>query len=328
MPAASIRVESSGLSAPPACYVVRTGTLQPMGNRGRQQLLRLLVALAMVATACGGSSGDGWDSTRVDSTGTTVTTTETSRPENWQQARNEQQGITTTTEPEMTNGEGSAADGSGDESTTTTTTGGDAATTTTTASGSSGVPGGSVGSFGVVGCSNTAMAVEGYQTVSELDLLQDGGATAGSVGRWGNPGHATYARYWGYYDELRPPTGYEGTWVQICLRFTEHEGTLLDGHKEWIEHIVGQIHSRDPGIPIWISGVNTFAEDFVCGSVGEGGVELAAEAAAWAAGSLSGVSLGPRLGPLSAAQILPDGTCHPNELGRVVLGEQLVAFFD
>ena len=172
------------------------------------------------------------------------------------------------------------------------------------------------------------MAVAGYTVISDLDLLTPGGLTGGSVAVWGNEGTGRNARYWGLYDERRPADGYQAAWVQLCIRETEHRGSFNSNIEVWIEHIVAEVGERDPGIPIWISGVNTFGSDHVCLTIGPDGSAIAAEAADWAAATIDGVERGPDLGPVLATHIDPGETCHPNLEGQAVLGEQLVAFFD
>ncbi len=184
------------------------------------------------------------------------------------------------------------------------------------------------GSIGVVGCSNTSRAVNGYLVVSEYDLLAEGGLDAGSMGIWGRPGSVQYDRFWGAYDDRRPSSGYAGTWVQLCPRDRQHSGVFDDSHKAFVEHIVWAVHQRDAGIPIWVSGINTFEDGLVCETAGVEGPAITAEAADWAAATIPGVSRGPDLGPMVAAHLDPGETCHPNAEGRLFLGSQLAAFFD
>lgn len=208
-----------------------------------------------------------------------------------------------------------------------TTTSPNAGTTTTTddiASGGVDID----GKIGVVGCSNTTGAVEGYTALSTLDLLTEGGLTGGSLAVWGNPRPARHDRYWGLYDERRPVDGYAGTWVQLCIRTTEHQGAFDETEQVWIEHVVDEIRKRDGDIPIWISGVNSFADGVLCESIGPDGAAIAAEAADWAAANIAGVQRGPDLGPLEEQDRDSAGDCHPNASGQEKLGLQLVAFFD
>lgn len=184
------------------------------------------------------------------------------------------------------------------------------------------------GKIGVVGCSNTTGAVAGYTQHSELDLLTEGGLIGGSLAVWGNPRPARHDRYWGLYDERRPAAGYAGTWIQMCIRTTEHEGSFDSAEQGWVEHIVDQIRQRDGDIPIWISGVNSYGEGVLCPSIGPDGAAIAAEAADWAAANITGVERGPDLGPLEEEDRDPGDDCHPNASGQDKLGLQLVAFFD
>ena len=201
-------------------------------------------------------------------------------------------------------------------------------TSSTTTTAGPGESGHGTGVIGVVGCSNSAIAAAGYDAVSDRDYLTQGGLTGGSIEVWGNPRPARYKRYWGMYDSRRPADGYTGTWLQLCIRTTEHNGSFNDNIKTWIEQVVGQIQERDPGIPIWISPVNTFTDDVTCSTIGKEGPAIAAEAADWAVENLPGVERGPDLGPISADQMDPTSECHPNRDGSLVLGEQLVEFFD
>jgi hypothetical protein len=129
------------------------------------------------------------------------------------------------------------------------------------------------------------------------------------------------------YDKRRPAAGYDAAWVQICLRIKEHGGAFDADEQQWISHIVQQIHSRDPGVTIWVSPLN-FYEGIVCDATGADGPAISAEAADWAAGSLSNVLRGPDLGPLKPEHIGVRDNCHPNKAGEMLLGGQLVAFFD
>ena len=88
-----------------------------------------------------------------------------------------------------------------------------------------------------------------------------------------------------------------------------------------------QIQARDPGITIWISPLN-FYEGIVCDATGPDGPAIAAQAADWAASTFSSVQRGPNLGPLKPEHIGQGDNCHPNNQGELLLGGQLVAFFD
>jgi hypothetical protein len=270
------------------------------GRLGRSGILLAVFALAL--GACNGT----------DASETTLKATSTTRDQS-------QRTSTTTTIARSA------------RSTTTTTSA--AATTTTEASTGASetsppATGGGGGTVGVVGCSNTGQAVVGYLGLSDLDRLTPGDLGGGSVPLWGDPSNSEYATYWSLYDSRRPAEGYPGTWVQLCLRTGEHLGAFDADEQEWITHIVEQIHQRDPGIPVWISPLNFYADGLVCESVGVAGPAIAAEASDWAAATLGGVSRGPDLGPLTQQHIGVRDSCHPNSAGESLLGSQLVAFFD
>lgn len=209
----------------------------------------------------------------------------------------------------------------------TTTTTDQHISTTTTASTTTSERERQVASVGVVGCSNTNQAVAGYREISELGRLASGGLGGGSVSFWGDSAGREHGEYWDKYDSRRPPAGYEGTWVQLCLRTDEHNGSFDSTEMDWITHIVDQIHERDPGIPIWISPVNLYADGVECRAVGIDGPEIASQAADWASESLEDVFRGPDLGPLTSNDVIDD-QCHPNRAGRTLMGQQLVDFFD
>lgn len=278
------------------------------GRLGRSSIL--LMAFALALAGCDG--GDTTTETTLDMTNTTQDTTQ--RPS-----------TTTTTERSRPS-----------TSTTTTTLG----TTSTTSSGQSETPPEPPpetppeppsepvdGVLGVVGCSNTSQAVEGYHEVSEFDLLTPGDLGGGSISPWGNPSDAGYSTYWSFYDNRRPDGGYTGTWVQLCSRTSEHQGAFDSDEQEWVTHIVEQVHARDPGITVWVSPIN-FYDGVVCEAVGVDGPAIAAETSDWAASALSNVSRGPDLGPLTQSHLGVRDNCHPGGSGRLLLGSQLAEFFD
>lgn len=232
---------------------------------------------------------------------------------------------TATTEPATTTASTTTALSSTTTSTTSSTT---STTTTPPASTTTVAAGFTTGSIGVVGCSNTGQAVDGYLTVSAEDLLAEGELGGGSAPLWGNPASGDYGLYWGLYDQRRPAGGYAAAWVQICLRSSEHGGAFDAAEQGWAAHIVEQIHARDPGIQIWISPINFYADGHLCPSTGWDGPAIAAETADWAATSFANVARGPDLGPLTPSHIGVRDDCHPNGAGELLMGEQLSAFFD
>ena len=144
------------------------------------------------------------------------------------------------------------------------------------------------------------------------------------MSQWGDPANEGG---WRVYDNARPREGYTGAWVQLCIEEDEHGGTFSETLQVWITNIVEEIHRRDPGIPVWLSPLNSY-DGIVCGRVGPDGPAIAAETADWAAANIPGVERGPDLGPLTEEHINPPDNCHANGAGELLLGEQLAAFFD
>ncbi len=212
--------------------------------------------------------------------------------------------------------------------TTTTTTSPPTTTTSTTTTTAAPAASPSSGPIGVIGCSNTHQAVNGYLSLSTIDALTGGDLGGGSVPRWGLPNGDDYALYWGLYDARRPAAGYSATWLNLCLRSGEHGGAFDDAEKSWITHIIEQVHVRDPGITIWVSPLNFYADGHVCTSTGVDGPAIAAAAADWAGATFANVARGPDLGPLEPSHIGVRDDCHPNGAGESLLGQQLVSFFD
>lgn len=182
--------------------------------------------------------------------------------------------------------------------------------------------------YGVIGCSNTDQAVRGYTEQSSKDLILGGDLGGGSAPRWGDPGNRRYSQYWALFDERRPSDGYDGVWVQLCLRNGEHGGVFDANEAAWVTHIVEQVRQRDEGIPIWVSPINSYIEGYVCTALGVDGAEIASITADWAATNLENVLRGPDFGPLAPEQIGQRDDCHPNGAGEALLGQQLIEFID
>ena len=184
------------------------------------------------------------------------------------------------------------------------------------------------GIIGIVGCSNTSQAVDGYHDVSDAGLLTPGGLGGGSISKWGDPFNRDYSTFWSFYDTRRPAEGYAATWVQLCITTSEHQGAFDSDEQQWVNHIVEQISARDPGIPIWASPLNFYGDGVVCESVGVEGPAIAAKTADWAASALAGVFRGPDLGPVEQSDLGARDNCHLGRDGRALVGAQLSTFFD
>ncbi|HJR92251.1 MAG TPA: S-layer homology domain-containing protein [Acidimicrobiia bacterium] len=181
----------------------------------------------------------------------------------------------------------------------------------------------SPGSIGVIGCSNTAEHVVGYWQASDVDLLaaELPGLGGGSLAEWQDPG----SKYWAEFAAAEPPAGYEGIWIQICIRETENDGAMTATHQRWMESVVAEVRRRVGSVPLYVSPLNYYTGAEGCPLTGPSGQTVTVELADWASSNLD-VWRGPDTGPLDADQ-LSDG-CHLNQEGQHLVGEQLVEFFD
>ena len=209
---------------------------------------------------------------------------------------------TTTTEPSSTT--------TVTDPTTTSTLG----TTTTTSE----PPPLSAGIAGL-GCSNTFDALAdpgGYLDQSAEDNLIVVAAGGHTISNWAD-GRSWNSRYIGF----RPATGYTGLWIHLC----ERAGAGLDVND--VVTIITNARALDPGIPVWLSPMNTYDGVFcpVTGGneISEQGEQVVAELTS----SMTGVVAGPDLGPLTSDMVRRDD-CHPNSQGVALMGAQLVEFFD
>jgi hypothetical protein len=174
---------------------------------------------------------------------------------------------------------------------------------------------------GVVGCSNTAQHVQGYRAASALDQMPLYPLGGLSIDVWGDPTATGYAGAWGRYAGARPSSGYEAAWVMLCIKVDDvHDPNQL------LTHVVSQIQLRDPGIPVYVSPINTYVDGHLCSRVGVDGVTKGAATVEWGIANLA-VQAGPVTGPLTLDLLATDG-CHLNGSGIEFVGDQLVTWFD
>jgi Ca2+-binding RTX toxin-like protein len=177
------------------------------------------------------------------------------------------------------------------------------------------------GSLGVVGCSNTAQHVRGYLAASGIDQMPYYPMGGLSFEVWGDPAVASHPGAWGRYDASRPSDGYQAAWVMLCLRANDdHDPNLL------LTEVIDQIHSRDPGIPVYVSPINEYGAGHVCERVGPDAFTTGLVTIAWGIANL-GIEPGPVTGPLTPALLSLD-LCHLNSSGVALVGDQLVDWFD
>jgi Ca2+-binding RTX toxin-like protein len=177
------------------------------------------------------------------------------------------------------------------------------------------------GALGVVGCSNTAQHVQGYRAASEIDQIPYYPMGGLSFEVWGDPAVASHPSAWGRYDASRPTAGYQAVWVMLCLRADDdHDPNAL------LTEVVGQIHARDAGIPVYVSPINEYGAGHVCGRVGPDAFTTGLATIAWGIANL-GVEPGPVTGPLTP-DLLSLDLCHLNPSGVALVGDQLADWFD
>lgn len=174
-----------------------------------------------------------------------------------------------------------------------------------------------VGPVGVVGCSNTRQATNGYTTVSGLDRLADTARGRATVTAWaaGDP------RAWRAFDTQAPPGGYPTVWVQLCEQATAGlTAANIDG-------LLARLWDRNPQTLVVMSPLNFYADDSCAVT---GGNLIPAQGAVFAdayASSHALVVRGPDIGPLGPGELAGDG-CHLSAAGELTAGGQLTAYFD
>ena len=151
-----------------------------------------------------------------------------------------------------------------------------------------------------------------------------GGVGKGTLGRWAE----TFPEYRECYfvnlvSDYRagPPSV---IWWQIAVHNTEHSGTFTTQHQQWILDMVAWIDATWAGVPLFISPVNLYEPGHTCDALGDDGVQVSLDAAAWAIANTRG-----SVGPIMAA--LDDSTrrdsCHATDDFTTVWGAQLLTFF-
>lgn len=173
------------------------------------------------------------------------------------------------------------------------------------------------GQIGVVGCSNTRQAVQGYLAVSSQDRLINSAQNGLAMTQWsqisGGP--------WDEYEALRPNEGYTAVWINLCQR-ASHGLT-----QETVNSVISNVRSRDASALIVLSPLN-FYENEMC-TITEGNTISNAGgliADALAQGDET-ILRGPDLGPFDQAEI-DDDLCHLSDSGIAAAGQQLSTYFD
>ncbi len=175
---------------------------------------------------------------------------------------------------------------------------------------------------GAVGCSVTLNAVAGTHFLGS-DLmwphtsLNYGG---GSINVWALE-LSSLSTYWGSFDlalAANPDT--DAIWFQLC---SDLAGASQDTFEN-AQVVINEILNRAPGVRVFVSAQHAYS-DGVCNITGpDGPTRMQALAEQLVAAGFA--EAGPVVGPLSMSQTL-DG-CHANEEGALILGAQLLEFFN
>lgn len=177
------------------------------------------------------------------------------------------------------------------------------------------------GSVAFVGCSMSRGAVSGYELVGGTRFwpsrISYGG---GSIGRWTSAITNEGTRYWEEFERQRvahPDT--EAVWWNLCT----FKSSNADSYENAVE-VLDEIESRLPGVVVYVSAQPAYSGGHVCALAGEGGPALMDEVALQLVDD-GRVEAGPAMGPLAESET-SDG-CHVNDLGKELLGGQLLEFF-
>jgi hypothetical protein len=184
---------------------------------------------------------------------------------------------------------------------------------------SSGSPSGA-GQVGLVGCSMTVDAAQGYRSVGGSVLWPSArlGYGGGTVRRWGE---AERGRdFWSNFDAaLTRQPGTEAIWWQLCT-----SGVAEDDFEHAVD-VLEELRLRMGDVPVYVSAQPGYTDGHVCDSAGSGGPERMEELASRLV-ETGRVRAGPVLSPLPPDRL--SDSCHASEEGRAQMGEDLVGFFD
>lgn len=172
---------------------------------------------------------------------------------------------------------------------------------------------------GLVGCSMTIDAVEGYASLGGTAMWPLIGLDygQGAVARWGDI-HGSLG-FWERFDaalENEPATG--SFWWQLCT-----SGARKDNFDHALV-ILSELEQRLPEASIYVSAQPGYADGHVCPLAGPDGPDLMEELAA-ALVETEKVLAGPTLSPLQPDQLVDD--CHAGREGKAQMGTELLDFF-
>jgi hypothetical protein len=187
--------------------------------------------------------------------------------------------------------------------------------------GSGGADGGAARSLGFIGCSMAENVAQGYQAVGGMRLWPPYGTGALVVQSWTNPSSTAWQRFDQQASRYGRPSA---VWVQICV--FANPGATYDEVKQLIAN--ARQHAA-PGATILISGMPQYTSGWVCSLAGANGPKLTDDLAKQAAAdSTQNVTYVGTFGPLGQGTVVGGAdTCHANQSGQQLLGNQAVGFF-
>jgi len=189
-------------------------------------------------------------------------------------------------------------------------------TTATTISPATTVAAAEPGTIGYIGCSMTRAAVEGYAAVGGTRLWPAYDTAGAAIRAWADP----VSELWGRFDEqfaARPPAE---LWVQVCV--------FKSGNRfEHLQAAIANLRTRCAECPLRIGWQPEYEPGWECDILGPDGIMHAREIAQDGVDrGLGDPDLSP-MGALGASTVDPTDGCHANDAGRMLLGEQLLAYF-
>jgi hypothetical protein len=183
--------------------------------------------------------------------------------------------------------------------------------------------------IGYVGCSNTRDSVNGYHsTKGNKNLFWPAYDTGGgTIDVWAN----SKSSFWALFSEQIQNHGQpQAVWVQLCENLTKVQDTFAE-----VQQLLANLKVHASNVPtaeIFISPINTYNPTAglctLMGPTGQGETDTNSFTLQAVGAQLA--SPGPVLGPLTKSLILStDPTqCHPNSQGKLLVGGQLMQFFD
>lgn len=191
-------------------------------------------------------------------------------------------------------------------------------TSSSSTSSSSGISSSGARSLGFIGCSMAENVAQGYEAVGGTRLWPPYGTGGAVVQSWTD----TDSSAWQNFDQQATQYGKPSTvWIQICIFVWN--GVTYNEVKQLIAN--AREHAA-PGATIYISGQPLYEAGWTCDLAGSGGPELTDQMAQQAGNDSSqSVTYLGTWGPLD--QDTTSDTCHANQAGQLLLGEQAVGYF-